>query len=85
MFCGFATPLHSTGDAIMPTLREKMKQEMRLRGFSLATQVSYLRGVVKLHDHYKRNPAKLTELEIKGFLLPAPINGRAPRSYKISV
>ena len=31
MFCGIATPLHSTGDAIMPTLREKMKRATRCR------------------------------------------------------
>lgn len=85
MFCGFATPLHSTGDAIMPTLREKMKQEMTLRGFSQATQTSYLRGVTKLYDHYKRNPAKLTEAEIKGFLLADTNQRMAASSYNIIV
>jgi hypothetical protein len=30
----------------MPTLREKMKQEMTLRGFSLGTQENYLRAVI---------------------------------------
>lgn len=53
----------------MTTLREKMKQEMILRGYSLGTQDVYLRSVVKLHDHFNRNPADLTEEEIKAFLL----------------
>lgn len=53
----------------MTTLRDKMKQEMTLRGYSLGTQNNYMRSVVKLHDHFNRNPAKLTEQEIKEFLL----------------
>ena len=53
----------------MTTLREKMKQEMTLRGYSPSTQDVYLRSVVKLNNHFNRNPAKLTEEEIKEFLL----------------
>jgi integrase/recombinase XerD len=53
----------------MTTLREKMKQEMTLCGYSPSTQDVYLRSVVKLHDHFNRNPAELTEEEIKAFLL----------------
>jgi len=53
----------------MTTLREKMKQEMTLRGYSPNTQNVYVRSVVKLHDHFNRNPAELTEDEIKEFLL----------------
>lgn len=53
----------------MTTLREKMKQEMTLRGYSLGTQDLYLRSVVKLHDYFNRNPANLAEDEIKAFLL----------------
>ena len=60
---------YSTGACIMTTLREKMKQEMTLRGYSTSTQDVYLRSVVKLHKHFNRNPAELTEEEIKEFLL----------------
>ena len=60
---------YSTGACIMTTLREKMKQEMILRGYSHSTQDVYLRSVVKLHDYFNRNPAELTEEEIKEFLL----------------
>lgn len=53
----------------MTSLREKMKQEMTLRGLASGTQEHYLRAIVKLHDHYSRSPAKLSEDEIKSFLL----------------
>jgi hypothetical protein len=42
---------HLTGTPIMTTLREKMKQEMILRGLSSGTQDNYLRAVVKLNEH----------------------------------
>ena len=40
----------------MTTLREKMKQEMTLRGLSTGTQKQYLRAVIKLNNHYNRSP-----------------------------
>jgi len=64
-----AITYQQTGIAIMTNLREKMKQEMILRGLSLGTQSLYLRAVIKLNDHYGRSPAKLTEAEVKSFLL----------------
>jgi hypothetical protein len=42
---------------------------LALRGLSSGTQENYLRPVIKLHDYYKRNPARLNEDEIKAFLL----------------
>lgn len=53
----------------MTTLRAKMKQEMTLRGLAQGTQDHYLRSVMKLHDHYKLSPAKLSDSEIQSFLL----------------
>lgn len=52
----------------MPNLREKMKREMTLRGFSEETKKSYLKAVIKLHEHFNRNPAHLTIEEVKEFL-----------------
>lgn len=78
-------PHYSTGDAIMPTLREKMKQEMTLRGFSLGTQESYLRAVIKLKDYFNRNPAKLTTEEIKSFLLNLASQPIAASTYNINI
>jgi len=53
----------------MTTLREKMKDEMALRGFSINTQKKYLYEVIKLHRYYQRSPAKLSQEEIKAYLL----------------
>ena len=53
----------------MTTLREKMKDAMILRGFSSGTQKKYLYEVIKLHDYYRRSPAKLSNEEIKSYLL----------------
>ncbi len=69
----------------MPTLRDKMKQELILRGYSLGTQSNYLNSVIKLHDFYKRNPAKLSAVEIKQFLLASSNQSLAPSTYNIII
>jgi integrase/recombinase XerD len=53
----------------MTTLRKKMKDEMILRGFSAGTQKKYLYEVIKLHKYYQISPAKLSQDEIKAYLL----------------
>lgn len=53
----------------MTTLREKMKDEMTLRGFSIGTQKKYLYETIKLRNYYQRSPAKLSQDEIKDYLL----------------
>jgi integrase/recombinase XerD len=69
----------------MTSLREKMKQEMTLRGLSSGTQENYLRSVIKLHDYYKRNPARLNETEIKTFLLTPENQSIAASTYNIMI
>ena len=69
----------------MPTLREKMKQEMTLRGFALGTQENYLRAVIKLYEHFKRNPAKLSTEEVKDFLLTLANQPIAASTYNINI
>jgi integrase/recombinase XerD len=69
----------------MTTLREKMKQELILRGYSLGTQENYLRAVIKLHHHYNRNPAELSEAEIKSFLLTPSIQSLSASTYNILI
>lgn len=69
----------------MSNLRQKMKNEMILRGFSLGTQENYLRSVIKLHDHFNRNPAKLTIEEIKSFLLALSNQPIAASTYNIHI
>lgn len=53
----------------MTELRQKMKDEMSLRGFSEGTQANYIRAIAGLSGYYHRSPAKLTEQEIKKYLL----------------
>lgn len=53
----------------MTTLREKMKDAMLLRGFSQGTQRKYLYEVIKLQKYYQRSPAKLSQDEVKSYLV----------------
>ena len=53
----------------MTTLREKMKESMILRGFSEGTQQKYLYEAIKLYKYYQRSPAKLSDEEIRSYLL----------------
>ena len=53
----------------MTTLREKMKQEMILIGLAESTQKRYIESVAKLQDYYNKSPAKLSNDEIRNYLL----------------
>jgi integrase/recombinase XerD len=53
----------------MGLLREKMAEDLKLRGFSPITQASYLRYAQRFVDHYRRSPLKLGEREVRDFLL----------------
>lgn len=69
----------------MTTLREKMKQELTLRGYSLGTQKHYLHSVTKLYDFHQCNPAKLTDADIKNFLLSTSNQSLAFSTYNIII
>lgn len=69
----------------MSELRQKMKNEMTLRGLSLGTQENYLRSVIKLQEYFHRNPAKLSEEEIKTFLLTLANKPIAASTYNIHI
>lgn len=53
----------------MNPLRQKLIQEMVLRGFSPRTQDSYLSQIQHLALHYKLSPDKLSDQQIKDYLL----------------
>jgi len=53
----------------MTTLREKMKQEMILIGLAESTQQRYIESVVQLRNYYNKSPAKLSNDEIRNYLL----------------
>jgi integrase/recombinase XerD len=70
----------------MPTLREKMKDEMQLRGFSINTQKQYLYELIKLYKYYQRSPAKLNQKEIKQYLLYLALERKlAASTYNVTV
>lgn len=53
----------------MGKLREQMKGDLVLRGFSVHTQRNYLRCVREFAKHFKRSPAQMGEQEVRAFLL----------------
>jgi len=69
----------------MTTLRDKMKRELILRGYSFGTQENYLKSATKLYEFYQRNPAKLSVEEIKNFLLSPSNQSLAPSTYNIII
>ena len=53
----------------MTTLREKMIEEMQLRGLSERTQGSYVGVVRQLAAYYNKSPDQLTEAELRQYFL----------------
>ncbi len=53
----------------MTLLRQKLIDEIQLRGFSINTQDSYVRSVAGLAQFYHRSPDKIADDEIKVYLL----------------
>jgi integrase/recombinase XerD len=53
----------------MTILRERMLQDMQLRGFSERTQECYLRGVRLLAQHFNKSPDQISEEELRQYFL----------------
>jgi site-specific recombinase XerD len=53
----------------MGTLRQRMIEDMQLRGFSPRTQQSYARAVHKLAEYYHRSPDLVTDEELRQYFL----------------
>lgn len=53
----------------MGALRERMREELVLRGMSLRTQESYLSAVAALAKYYGCSPEKLREEQLRGYML----------------
>ena len=53
----------------MSILRERMIQDMQLRGFSPRTQQAYARAVRKLAEHYQKSPDLVTDEELRQYFL----------------
>jgi len=53
----------------MTQLRQRMIEDMQLRGYSARTQEAYARAVRQLAEHYDRSPDKITEEELRKYFL----------------
>lgn len=53
----------------MGALRERMREELVLRGMSLRTQESYLSAVAALAKYYGCSPEQLREEQLRGYML----------------
>lgn len=67
----------------MGQLRDRMEQDLKLRGFSPATIRNYLLYCRKFAAFYRRSPEELGEAEIREFLLhQLEVEGLACSSYR---
>jgi len=53
----------------MTALRQKMIEDMQLRGFAERTQEAYLSAVRQLAKHYQKPPDQIDEEELRGYFL----------------
>jgi len=53
----------------MHPLRQRMIEDMQLRGFSARTQECYVAAVRQLAEHYHRSPALLSEEDLRQYFL----------------
>ena len=53
----------------MTTLRERMIEDLQLRGMSAHTQESYLKVVRRLSKHYDKSPDRISEEELRQYFL----------------
>jgi len=66
----------------MTALRQKMIEDMQLRGLSPRTQASYVAAVRKLAQHFHKSPDELSEQELRSYFLYLKNKKRvAPSTY----
>ena len=53
----------------MTPLRQRMIEDMQLRGLAARTQDSYVRAVSHLAAYYKKSPELITEAELRHYFL----------------
>jgi site-specific recombinase XerD len=53
----------------MTKLRERMLQDLQLRGYADRTQKMYVRAVRKLAEHFSKPPDQITEEELRDYFL----------------
>lgn len=53
----------------MSTLRQRMVEDLQLRGMAPRTEEMYVRAVYQLAKHYHKSPDKITEEELRDYFL----------------
>jgi site-specific recombinase XerD len=61
--------LNQKGRHIMTELRKRMLEDLQLAGKSPRTQVSYVRAVRQLAEHFNKSPGLITEHELREYFL----------------
>jgi integrase/recombinase XerD len=64
----------------MNPIRQRMIEDMQLRGYSHKTQESYLRAVRQLAEHFNKSPEDITEEDLRQYFLHLKNVKRASRS-----
>jgi integrase/recombinase XerD len=64
----------------MTPLRQKMIEDMQLRGLADKTQDAYLRAVRQLAEYYGKSPDRVDEAELRAYLLYLRNDKKAARS-----
>ena len=70
----------------MTALRQRMLEDLRLRGFALRTQEAYLGAVRQLAAHYRKPPDQISEEELRQyFLYLQEVKRVAPSTFTIAL
>jgi len=64
----------------MTQLRQRMIEDLQLRGFAPKTQEAYLRAVRQLAEHFKKSPEDITEEDLRQYFLHLKNVKRVSRS-----
>ena len=64
----------------MTPLRQRMLEDMQLRGLAPKTQDAYLRAVRQLAEHYNKSPDQVSEEELRDYFLFLKNEKKASRS-----
>lgn len=64
----------------MTPLRQRMIEDMQLRGLSPHTQKAYVHAVCALAEYYNKSPDKISEEELRGYFLYLKNERRLSRS-----
>lgn len=68
----------------MKDIRQRMIEDMKLRGLAPGTQATYLEAIKALARHYHRRPDEITQEQVRDFLLYLiESKGYAKSTYKV--